>query len=167
MLEGTLALAGLGFLLSLLQSPRYLCAFGSYTRKSQQGASQGLGWGEVSHSLEAGIPRPLWLHFGGPCVRGERQAGPVSPCGPGPGPHSLACPSHLNCADLSSPGFSIHRLGQAPADLQPLFLWEDSESDSTPCGGVGQAEGLHNATVFIYLFSMGVVSGLSHPTSLP
>lgn len=50
-----------------------------------------------------------------------------------------------------------------PLLTSSLCFWEGSGSDSPPCRGVGLAEGLHNATVFIYLFSMGVVSGLSPP----
>lgn len=84
------------------------------------------GEGGSCHTTQSSAPPgPMWFHCGEPCIRkeGDRQD-LVSPCWLGPGLRSLTGPSHPNCVDFPSSGFSICRVGQAPY-LQPACFWED------------------------------------------
>lgn len=90
------------------------------------------------------------------CQRRGSQAGSGLTCELGP-------PMLLSCTDSPSPYFSVIQMGQAPYCSQPVsrrIMARDLKLIvADPQGGSRPDWGLHSSTVFIYLFSLWLVSG--------
>lgn len=88
------------------------------------------------------------------CQKTGRQAGPCFTLWAGPRPPLPYC-GLLNCIDLAGPGFSVHRVEQAPS-FQPAFVSGRMAARGTEVNSdsplMGEQARLKDCTVIQYLF---------------